>query len=54
MNGDGSGVRQRSHGDEAGDSATDSAKPYTSDQLDAVKKYVCVLIPFNRARMSSP
>nr|XP_046210066.1 dnaJ homolog subfamily B member 12-like [Oncorhynchus gorbuscha] len=38
MNGDGSGVRQRSHGDEAGDSATDSAKPYTSDQLDAVKK----------------
>lgn len=38
MNGDGSGVKQRSHGDEA----TDSAKPYTSDQLDAVKKYVCV------------
>lgn len=41
MNGDGSGVRHRSHGDESrasGESATDSAKPYTADQLDAVKK----------------
>ncbi|KAK6293783.1 hypothetical protein J4Q44_G00361090 [Coregonus suidteri] len=42
MNGDGSVVRHRSHGDEArsspGDSATYSSKPYTSDQLDAVKK----------------
>ncbi|XP_063047891.1 dnaJ homolog subfamily B member 12a [Engraulis encrasicolus] len=39
-NGD-AGVRHRSHAAEAGtssESATDSAKPYTSEQLDAVKR----------------
>ncbi|KAM3862988.1 dnaJ homolog subfamily B member 12a [Diretmus argenteus] len=41
VNGDGPRIRRRSHGDGAhmsGDGATDSAKPYTTEQLDAVKK----------------
>ncbi|XP_062319384.1 dnaJ homolog subfamily B member 12a [Osmerus eperlanus] len=41
MNGDSSGVRNRSHGNDShasGENATDAAKPYTADQLDAVKK----------------
>ncbi|KAG7511717.1 dnaJ-like subfamily B member 12-like [Solea senegalensis] len=41
MNGDGPTMRHRSHGDEADMStraATDSAKPYTAEQLEAVRK----------------
>ncbi|KAL0964574.1 hypothetical protein UPYG_G00325830 [Umbra pygmaea] len=41
MKGEDSGMRHRSHGDEdqaSGNGATDSAKPYTSEQLNAVKK----------------
>lgn len=40
------GVRHRSQAAEAntsGESATDSAKPYTSEQLDAVKRCFCLL-----------
>ncbi|XP_010887384.1 dnaJ homolog subfamily B member 12a isoform X2 [Esox lucius] len=39
-NEDDSGVRHRSHGEDraSGNGATDSAKPYTSEQMDAVKK----------------
>lgn len=43
MNGDGPTMRHRGHGEEAEKSAqgaTDSAKPYTAEQLDAVRKSV--------------
>uniref|UniRef100_A0AAV2JKU2 J domain-containing protein n=1 Tax=Knipowitschia caucasica TaxID=637954 RepID=A0AAV2JKU2_KNICA len=41
VNGDGPSVRQRRHGDEAdvsGHSHTESAKPYTAEQVEAVRK----------------
>lgn len=42
---DGSGLRNRMHNTEdhsSGHGATDSAKPYTTEQLDAVKRFVIV------------
>nr|ACO13944.1 DnaJ homolog subfamily B member 12 [Esox lucius] len=53
-NEDDSGVRHRSHGEDraSGNGATDSAKPYTSEQMDAVKKYVCVDCRYVRVRNS--
>ena len=43
MNGDGPSMRHRNHGEEAdatAQGATDSAKSYTAEQLDAVRKSV--------------
>ena len=43
LNGDGPTMRQRSHGEEPDVSArgaSESAKPYTADQLEAVRKSV--------------